>query len=556
MADNTFVNIDEQDPRYQTLKRGFNLRWPEKNDDSAALIYVCRTENEVRDALQAAVTAGKRPTVRSGGHCYEDFVSNNKGGVIIDIGLMSGISILNEPGKPKYKLLAGGQNWNTAVELYKSQNKCLPGGSCYSVGAGGHISGGGYGLLSRLHGLTVDWVSAVDILVVAMDKTVSRKHVALNGNKDDQNLLKACRGAGGGNFGIITAFYFEDLPTAPKKVLFGTFQVGWDQFIEKKNTSDSKQWTVNKKFLAFLNRYAQYYTESNDKPETYGLFSMLKLTTYQTGKIALTVQYCDKDGGIADQAPFNHFLNMLKGADGDHAVEVLALDSHMGSTEIPMATASGAGPEVNLSSGVAEMDWLNATQTVNGSGPNRRGKYKSSYMKKLFTQDEANAFFKYLVQDERAQKPSFADTRIAIDSYGGAINSICDTNNGFNPLKNNTSIPQRNSILKLQYQTYWSEKSEDTVHTEWMRELYYEVYAKDGVNGTPYPGEKSRYEGCYINYPDVDMITGKHDGEPKYSWLELYYPGIYEELVKTKGHWDPLNIFHHQMSLPLPKKPV
>lgn len=555
MADNKFVTIDNKDPRYETLKRGFNLRWPKEDSDAAAEIYVCKTETEVHDALQSAVTADKRLTVRSGGHCYEDFVSNNKGGVIIDIGLMSGIEILHEPGRPKYKLLAGGQNWNTAVELYKSENKCLPGGSCYSVGAGGHISGGGYGLLSRLHGLTVDWVSGVDILVVGKDKKVSRKHVTLNGTQDEKALLKACRGAGGGNFGIITAFYFNDLPTAPTKVLFGTFQVAWDQFIDKRISSDPKQWTVNEKFLVFLNRYAQYYDESNKNPETYGLFSMLKLTTYQTGKIALTVQYCDKDGKVADLTPFKHFLSMLKGTDSEHAVEVLALDSHMGSTEIPMATAPGIGSEITLSSGVAEMDWLNATQTVNGSGPNRRGKYKSSYMKKHFTQEEANAFFKYLVQDERAQKPSFADTRIAIDSYGGAINNKCNTNNGFDPQHNNTSIPQRNSILKLQYQTYWSEKSEDTDHTEWMRELYYEVHA-NGFNATPYPGESSRYEGCYINYPDVDMITGKHTGEAKYSWLELYYPGIYEDLVKTKGQWDPHNIFRHQMSIPIPKQPV
>ncbi|ASV87955.1 hypothetical protein CES85_3229 (plasmid) [Ochrobactrum quorumnocens] len=53
--------------------------------------------------------------------------------------------------------------------------------------------------------------------------------------------------------------------------------------------------------------------------------------------------------------------------------------------------------------------------------------------KKLFTPDEANAFFKYLIQDDRAQSPSFSDTRIAIDSYGGAINNKCDTNNGFDP---------------------------------------------------------------------------------------------------------------------------
>lgn len=552
MANKTFITVNNADPRYETLKRGFNLRWPEKDAESAAAVYVCRNENEVHDALQAAIDAKKRPTVRSGGHCYEDFVSNNPGGVIIDIGLMSGI-VIGEPNKPKYKLLAGGQNWNTAVELYKSEGKCLPGGSCYSVGAGGHISGGGYGLLSRLHGLTVDWVAAVDILVVEDGVHVTKRHLDLvRGSDVDRALLKACRGAGGGNFGIITAYYFQDLPIAPKKVLFGAYQIPWDQFIDKHGSPERKKWTAKPNFLAFLNRYAQFYKKSDKKQETYGLFSMLKLTPHQTGKLSLTVQYCDRNGTVADKAPFNEFLNEIIGSNSEHPVEVAALDSHMGFTEIPMVTAV-TDTAVTLGGSVAEMDWLNATQTVNLSGPNRRGKYKSSYMKELFTQGEADAFFKFLVQDERAQKPSFSDTRIAIDSYGGAINNKCETNNGFDPADNHTSIPQRKSILKLQYQTYWNDKAEDDSHINWIRELYYAVHEKYGRNGTPYPIDEGRYEGCYINYPDIDMLKGKEPNSPDYNWLQLYYPGIHDELAKTKAKFDPNDWFRHQMSIPRSK---
>lgn len=553
MADNNFVAINNKDPRYETLKRGFNLRWPENEKDAAAEIYVCKTEREVHDALQAAIKAKKRPTIRSGGHCYEDFVSNNENGVIIDIGLMSGFEILDESNKHRYKLLAGSQNWNSAVELYKSENKCLPGGSCYSVGAGGHISGGGYGLLSRLHGLTVDWVAAVDILVVQDGTTVTKHHLDMGSeNTDYQSLLKACRGAGGGNFGIITAFYFNDLPIAPKKVRFGTYQIAWDQFINKNNSNDKSLWKLNDKFLAFLNSYAQYYKDNSGNSDTYGLFSMLKLTTYQTGKIALTVQYCDKNGSVEDTKPLDDFLNKLEG-HGAHAIKLDALDTYMGVTEFPthvaFQTAKATDTDVEITGKLATLDWLVATQSINGSGPNRRGKYKSSYMKDLFTKEEADAFFKFLVQDKRAQKPSFGDTRIAIDSYGGAINNKCKTNNGFDPAHNHTSIPQRKSILKLQYQTYWNIKDEDNDHTEWMDQLYRAVHDEHGLNGTPYPKQGGRYEGCYINYPDVDML--KSDPQNKsYNWLELYYPGIFKDLIKIKEHWDPHNIFHHSMSIP------
>ena len=40
--------------------------------------------------------------------------------------------------------------------------------------------------------------------------------------------------------------------------------------------------------------------------------------------------------------------------------------------------------------------WIQAVQTLNGSGPNRKGKYKSAYMRKDFPDDQINAIYKYL----------------------------------------------------------------------------------------------------------------------------------------------------------------
>jgi len=51
-------------------------------------------------------------------------------------------------------------------------------------------------------------------------------------------------------------------------------------------------------------------------------------------------------------------------------------------------------------------------------------------------------------------------------------------------------------------------------------------------------------EGCYINYPDADML--KHD-----YWPELYYgnAGISPFLQQVKKKYDPNNVFHHAMSI-------
>jgi hypothetical protein len=45
------------------------------------------------------------------------------------------------------------------------------------------------------------------------------------------------------------------------------------------------------------------------------------------------------------------------------------------------------------------------------------------------------------------------------------------------------------------------------------------------------------------------MLTGQTAGLPGYNWGELYYPGIYDQLVATQKQYDPLNVFHHAMSL-------
>ncbi len=60
--------------------------------------------------------------------------------------------------------------------------------------------------------------------------------------------------------------------------------------------------------------------------------------------------------------------------------------------------------------------------------------------------------------------------------------------------------------------------------------------------GTPY--WSNLYEGCYINYPDNDMLA--------YSfWPQLYYgdQGLVPFLQKVKRRYDPNNIFHHSMSI-------
>ena len=202
--------IGPADPRYDTMRMGFNRRWV----GSPAYIQVVQDARQTVLAVQRAYDAGLRITVRGGGHCYENFSAGNDGGVIIDMSGMQGV-YLDPSGRTCVE--AGATLWNVYETLFKDFNLTLPGGSCYSVGVGGHIVGGGYGLLSRLQGLVVDYLTGVDVVCVNRHGQ-ARLVRARKGDPDTGRLLWAHTGGGGGNFGIVTAYYFSDLPHPPEQV--------------------------------------------------------------------------------------------------------------------------------------------------------------------------------------------------------------------------------------------------------------------------------------------------------------------------------------------------
>jgi hypothetical protein len=156
-------------------------------------------------------------------------------------------------------------------------------------------------------------------------------------------------------------------------------------------------------------------------------------------------------------------------------------------------------------------------------------------MKQNFTDEEAYAIYDALI----ATPPQGADlshSLVQVDSYGGRINRLSGPNN--------TSVAQRASVMKLQYQSYWTDPAADSAHLQWMSEFFAKVHEKS--NGIPYDNGYS-YEGCYINYPDVDMIDAATMAG--IDWRELYYPGMVPFLNQVKTAIDPDNVFRHALSI-------
>ncbi|MGW0712508.1 FAD-binding oxidoreductase [Streptomyces sp. NPDC002643] len=504
--------VEEDDPRYETLSQGFNQRWVSRpryiqlvHDDASALA-----------AVREAVAGGLRPTVRSGGHCYEDFVANT-GGVVLDMSLMNDVRKgTDKQGRPAYVVEAGATNWDVITTLFRSFGKAVPGGSCYSVGSGGHVAGGGFGFLSRRHGLVVDHLVQVDVVTVrgGPDEPpvieVTRAHREDDGPEGD--LFWAHTGGGGGNFGVVLRYYFaDDIPEPPERVWLSSIAWPW-----KGGLLDHPE-----DFAALVENFGTFFAAHSSKYEDVyqGLFSILKLTHKDNGNVVLLSQWDQEDSG-----PLDDFID--------------AIEAGM-TTPSTTQLFSVGGIAVHLPEKRRQMPWFQATQTLNGSGDNQRGKYKSAYHRHPFSPQQIDTLYHWLTKD--VPGADMSKTLVQADSYGCRINV---------PGPGDTAVPQRDSVFKLQFQSYWTDRGEDDLHTDYMRRWYADLYRETG--GVPEITDERHdraTDGAYVNYPDTDLGIAT-DQSPAYP--RLYYKGNYGRLQDTKRYWDPRDVFHHKQSIRLP----
>lgn len=190
---------------FNIYRKVFNKRI----DIEPRVIALCKTELGIQQAVHYANKHGLKMNIKSGGHSFEGF-SLNKDGLVIDVSQMSQINLhknnqlITEP----------------AVRLAQLYNYCLPkgrllpSGSCATVGLSGITLGGGYGLFARQFGLTCDYLTGVRMIDASGN---------IIDSDDFPELLWACRGAGNGNFGIVTQMRFDTIE-APKTLFQHRFR--------------------------------------------------------------------------------------------------------------------------------------------------------------------------------------------------------------------------------------------------------------------------------------------------------------------------------------------
>jgi hypothetical protein len=490
------VTVGPDDPRYAYLVGRGSRRFTGRPD---VVRLACSTD-QVVDAVQDAVRRRLRVAVRSGGHCLENFVADPAVRVVVDTSLMTAVSY--DSGMDAFGIEPGVRLGEAYRRLFLGWGVTIPAGVSPNVGVGGHVLGGGFGYLCRQYGLAADHLYGVEVVVV--DETGTARSVTATREPSDphRDLWWAHTGGGGGNFGIVTRYWFRSpgtdgddptrlLPRAPGSVL--TFQAEWDwRDIDRaafgrlvRNYGD---WAERNSDAS--SRFAQLYSTLVLNRRPHGTIGLTGLTTAGTGAGRLVREHLD------------------------------AVNDRVG---VPCAwsTTEKSWLEFALdpAPGLAAVDLENAVF-----------KLKDALLRKGFTDRQIEVAHHHLTRTDHD-----VDVNLGMATYGGRINTVA---------ADATASAHRGAILTTSVTAGWPEPRDEAPAMTWVRRFYRDLFADTG--GVPVPGDVA--SGASINHPDVDLA------DPAWNtsdcpWYTIYYRDNYPRLQEVKARWDPLDVFHHALSI-------
>jgi FAD/FMN-containing dehydrogenase len=180
---------------FDTARLGWNSRFDAVRPHA---IVRCATAKDVAETIGFAGRYGIELAVRSGGHCFAGHSAGR--GVVADVSPMRSVRVDGDVAA-----IGAGARLGPVYERLEELGRTIPGGTCPSVGVAGLTLGGGLGILGRRYGVTSDRLTAAQVVLASGDVVDcdERRH---------PDLFWALRGAGPGNFGIVTSLSFRTVP--------------------------------------------------------------------------------------------------------------------------------------------------------------------------------------------------------------------------------------------------------------------------------------------------------------------------------------------------------
>jgi FAD/FMN-containing dehydrogenase len=174
-------------------------------------IALCASEADVRTSVLWSQAHAVPLVARSSGHSYAGYSTTP--GLMINVSQMHSVQI--DPATGIARLDGGARNRNVYAAC-RPYGRAVTHGRCKEVGVAGLVLGGGIGFNMRAHGLTCDGLKETRIVLA------DGRALTCNA-RENSDLFWACRGAGGGNFGINTAFTFDTFEVGN----YAVFEIAW-----------------------------------------------------------------------------------------------------------------------------------------------------------------------------------------------------------------------------------------------------------------------------------------------------------------------------------------
>jgi aclacinomycin oxidase len=490
--------IGPDDPRYRAVvDKRFNKRF------SAQPEYVClaRSTDEVVAAVGDAVREGRRLVVTSGGHCLEGFVSDPDVRVIVDVSPMK--RVYHDRGMRAIAVECGATVGEAFRALSDTWGTVIPLGEYPGIGMGGHVVGGAFGFLCRQLGLAADYLYAVEVVTVDAGGHASSVVATREPSDPHRELWWAHTGGGGGNFGVVTRYWFRSadapgddpatlLPRAPESIT--TFKAEW-------SWSDVDE----PMFLRLMQNHGRWHERHAAADSAFAsLWSLLAVHRRQLGKIVLRGV---STAGAGAERQVDDFVAAVCDGVFSPAPRELAHMSWLDFALDPFPDLFGMPP----------------------GGVSMKG--KDALLKTRLTDGQIRVAYDWLTRTDH----DVMGGMLGLASYGGRVNTVAP---------DATASAQRSAIFDMACTTGWLDAREETANLSWVRGFYRELFAESG--GVPVPGDA--YDGAVINHPDPDVADPalNSSGVP---WHTLYYQANYPRLQRVKARWDPRDVFRHALSI-------
>jgi FAD/FMN-containing dehydrogenase len=377
---------------YTVAKRQFDPRFDSLHP--AGIAY-CGSPHDVSTCLAFVRKYGVPVAARSGGHSYAGWSSGS--GLIVDVTRMAGVNVSGTTAT-----VGAGTRLVDFYNGLSAHGRVLPGGSCPTVGIAGLTLGGGIGVVSRAFGLTSDNLTSLQIVTAdGLLRTCSAS--------SNPDLFWACRGGGGGNFGVVTSFTFATHPSSEIVLFF----LSWPWSAAARVISAWQSWAPHAPDELWSNLHLAAAPG--------GSVPSIQVGGTYLGSVSAASALLEKLYAAAGSAPSSPFLEVSP--SWLHAMLVEAGCASLTVNECHLPTQNPAG-QLSRASEYAKSDFFTKPLSSQGIGTLLSG----------------------VESLQRVSGASGGAGGIAFDALGGAVNRIAP---------GATAFVHRDALFQAQYTTTW-----------------------------------------------------------------------------------------------------